>query len=162
MQSDQIIGQTRVQVIMGDIRTEPSDALITAINSEKMWFGGIDGAIQSVAGDLFHAQAAERELHDLMTVVATGGSANRAPFQNVVFVVDDLVSPLRNVVKAGLEAANQSGLRTVTIPGIRLGVMLGVIEKTLQEAYEELEAGTAEFLQGRSTSLRDIKFVMRD
>lgn len=162
MEQDRVIGRTRVQVVTGDIRKEPSDALITAINSGKMWFGGIDGAIQSVAGNHFHAQAAAQELSDLTTVVAAGGNGSRAPFKNVVFVVDDLVSPLRKVIIAGLEAVHKAGFKTVTIPGIRLGVMLGVVEKSLEEAYAELDTGVTTFLTGRTTSIEDIKFVMRD
>jgi O-acetyl-ADP-ribose deacetylase (regulator of RNase III) len=163
VQQDRVIGQTRVQVLSGDVRSEPSDALITAINSGKMWFGGIDGAIQSAAGNRFHAQAAQQELSDLVTVVAKGdGIENRGAFKNVVFVVDDLRSPLRKVIRAGLEAADKAGFQTVTIPGIRLGVMLGQIEKSLDEAYNELDAGVAEFLVGRVTSISNIKFVLRD
>ena len=163
MEQDRVIGQTRVRVLSGDIRTEPSDALITAVNSEKMWFGGIDGAIRSVAGDLFHSQAAQHELSDLITVVASGGNGSRGAFKNVVFVVDDLRSPLRKVVKAGLEAANNAGFTAVTIPGIRLGVMLGVVEKSIEEAFAEIEAGLNEFiLSGQPICIRDIKFVLRD
>lgn len=163
MQPDQTIGKTRVEVKQGDIRTEPSDALITAINSGKMWFGGIDGAIQSVAGNQFHAQAAAQDLRDLKTVVAKGGNGNRGKFGNVVFVVDDLKSPLRRVLMAGLEAADKEGFKVVTIPGIRLGVMLGIVEKTLEAAYAELEAGVTTFLKSHpNTSLKHVKFVMRD
>ncbi len=162
MVPDQTIGKTRVEVKMGDIRTEPADGLITAVNSGKMWFGGIDGAIQSVAGNEFHAQAAQHELSDLKTVVAMGRNGNRGAFKNVVFVVDDLKSPLHKVVIAGLEAADKAGFKTVSIPGIRLGVMLGIVEKTLDEAYSELETGVKTFLTGRSTPIEHIKFVMRD
>lgn len=161
MVPDQMIGKTRVEVLQGDIRTEQSDALITAVNSGKMWYGGIDEAIRSVAGNQFHAQAASQNLSDLMTVLARGGNGNRSAFKNVVFVVDDLKSPLHKVVTAGLQEASKAGFKVVTIPGIRLGVMLGVVEKTLKEAYAELEKGVKTFL-ARPTSIEHIKFVMRD
>lgn len=158
-------GRTKVQIVNGgDIRTEESDALITAVNSGKMWYGGIDGAIQSAAGNWFHKQAAEKELHDLMTVVAIGArTMHKGAFNNVVFVVDDLESPLRKVIYAGLEAADKANFRTVTVPGIRLGVMLGVVEKSLEEAYGEMNAGVLEYLETHpDTNLRNIKFVLRD
>ena len=62
---------------------------------------------------------------------------------------------------AGLVEASKAGFKTVTIPGIRLGVMLGVVEKTLEEAYAELEKGVTTFL-ARPTPIEHIKFVMRD
>jgi len=41
----------------GDVASVRADALITAISSSGMWFGGIDRAIQRVAGSMFHTQA---------------------------------------------------------------------------------------------------------
>jgi O-acetyl-ADP-ribose deacetylase (regulator of RNase III) len=155
-------GPTKVEILGGDIRPVEADALITAINSGKMWFGGIDGAIQSVAGNMFHEQAAREQLSNLKTVVARGGK-HRGGFKNVVFVVDDLKSPLRLVIMAGLAAADNAGFATVSIPGIRLGVMLGIVEKTLEEAYAEMNAGVLQYLESNENrNIRHIKFVLRD
>ena len=45
-------------LMKGDItRTATVDAIVTLINSGGMWFGGVDGAIQRVAGGQYHAQA---------------------------------------------------------------------------------------------------------
>ena len=48
---------TSVNVVDGDITQIKADALITAINSGGMWFGGLDGAIQRSSGSMFHGQA---------------------------------------------------------------------------------------------------------
>lgn len=166
MELDQTIRQTRIQVVSGgDIRTEEADALIAAVNSKGRWTGGIDRAIQSVAGNMYHQQAAAAlPLHHCQTVVARGSrSQHRGAFDNVVFVIDDLQSPLRQVVRAGLQAADSAGMHTVTIPGIRLGVMIGVLEKSMAEVYEETEAGiTGYFRHHSSTNLRHVKYVLRD
>jgi hypothetical protein len=156
------VGQTTVEVIHGDIRTVSGDAIITAINSGKAWFGGIDRAIQSVAGGHYHRQAAMEELADLKTVVALGNrKMHRGAFDNVVFVVDDLESKLRDVVFAGLEAADEVGFKTVTIPGLRLGMMAGVVEKSIHEVFLELDTGTVRYLRSHpKTNLRSIKFVL--
>jgi O-acetyl-ADP-ribose deacetylase (regulator of RNase III) len=47
----------KVSVIEGDITRINADAIVTAINSAGMWFGGIDDAIQRAAGDFYHNQA---------------------------------------------------------------------------------------------------------
>ena len=103
------IGKTELYVVLGDITQIPTDAIMTAINSGGLWFGGIDGAIQRVAGNHYHAQAAEAmPLSDLQTVVARGNaSKHMGKFNDVVFVVDDLESSLDKVVYTGLEAAHQ-------------------------------------------------------
>ena len=109
-----------------------SSAIITAINSGGAWFGGIDGAIQNVAGNMFHAQAAANmPLTDLQTIVAEGHSnGHQGRFDNVVFVVDDLQSPLEDVVYEGLKAAHKQKYPVVSLPTIRMGVMLGAVEQT--------------------------------
>ena len=46
-----------VKVQLGDITRVPADGLITAVNSEGMWMGGVDGAIARAGGGQFHQQA---------------------------------------------------------------------------------------------------------
>lgn len=152
---------TNVNVVSGDIAQVEADALITAINSSGMWFGGIDGVIQRAAGDLFHRQAAAGELVDGNAIVARGnGKAHRGKFAHVVFVVDDLKQQLRNVILAGLRAAEEAGFKSVTVPTIRMGVMLGAVEKTTQEAVNEMAEGVQTFLTESPTSVQHITFVV--
>lgn len=119
----------KVQVTDGDIASIEADAIVTAINSDGLWFGGIDNVINRVAGIHFHKQAADalNEDPDVKVVVATGAhSDNLGDFRNVVFTVDSLDEDLTVVVKRGLDAAAEAGYRKVTLPAIRLGVMKNV------------------------------------
>src|SRR3989338_9703456 len=157
------VGNTGIYVYQGDITRIPADALITAINSGGMWFGGIDGDIQRVAGNHYHSQASKAmPLQNLQTVIARGGARpdRKIGFRDVVFVVDDLQSPLDEVVYTGLEAASE--YKSVTIPTIRLGVMQGIIEKTPQEAIARMADGVNDFLDkyAEITKLENIKFVV--
>lgn len=153
----------QIELMRGDVSKVPADALITAINSGGMWFGGIDGVIMRAAGELFHSQA-ERQmpLKDGQAVVATSnGHAHRGAFTNVVFVVDDLQRKLREIVYNGLKAASEAGFKTVTIPAIRMGVMLGVVEATINEAVTEIATGVRAFVdENPGTSLQKITFVI--
>lgn len=140
-----------------------ADALITAINSGGAWFGGIDGVIQRVAGNLFHSQASEAlPLEDGKTVVAYGRNyPNKGAFKNVVFVVDDLRQRLREIIYAGLKAASDAGFKTVSIPTIRMGVMLGQVEKSTEEAVNEMRTGVLWFLKNNpDTQISSISFVV--
>ena len=154
---------TRVYVTEGDITQIPADALMTAINSGGMWFGGIDGAIQRVAGDMYHNQASQAApLKDLQTVVARGTGSHRGKFRDVVFVVDDLESPLNDIVYAGLETASNEGYQHILVPTIRMGVMAGAREKTPQEAVKKMAQGVNDFLDkySKKTKLENIQFVV--
>lgn len=146
-----------VQVIAGDIAKIPSHAIITAINSDGAWYGGIDGVLKRAAGNHFHDQAdALMPLSDGQTIVASGNGTSQ--FQNVIFVVDDLQQPLGNIVFNGLLAASNAGFASVTLPAIRTGVMLGRFERTKQAAVFAIGEGVRRFIQ--SGGDLDITFVV--
>jgi O-acetyl-ADP-ribose deacetylase (regulator of RNase III) len=150
----------KINTVLGDISRVKADGLITAINSGHAWFGGIDGVIQRVAGDMFHSQAAAHgSLKQGVTVVAKKKAGTGILFEHVVFVVDDLEAKLREVVKAGLDAASTAGLKTVTLPTIRMGVMLGAVEKSRTEALQEMVEGIRLHQEAGST-IETITFVI--
>jgi len=131
-----------IRRISDDITKVHADVLITAVNSAGMWFGGIDGAIQNVAGNYFHKQIPLGNIQDLGVVVAEGDHFNHnGKFKHVIFVVDDLKSKLRDVIAIGLEFADINEFTSVSIPAIRTGVMLGIVEKDLTEVVDEWIAG---------------------
>jgi O-acetyl-ADP-ribose deacetylase (regulator of RNase III) len=148
-----------VRVRGGDIASVDADALITAINSAGMWFGGIDGVIQRAAGNMFHGQATGRDLVDGTAFAVTATGPHDGKFQNVVFVVDDLQQPLHDIVMAGLKAADEAGYKSVTLPTIRMGVMLGVVEKSVQEAFREMRMGV-KTAQRELKNLETVTFVV--
>ena len=127
-----------------------------------MWFGGVDGVITRAAGYLFHQQAEKAmPLQDGQTVVArSNGHAHRGAFTNVVFVVDDLQRSIAEVVFAGLEAADKAGFVSVTLPTIRMGVMLGVVEKSAEEAVVGMGVAVRNFLKRNPVSVKSITFVV--
>lgn len=114
-----------VSVIDGNIATVRADGLMTAINSSGMWFGGIDGVLGGFAGSQYHNQLADalRVNPNLQTFVAAKRSPHGGSFEQVVFVIDDLNEPLNVIVRRGLVAASAAGLRSITMPLIRFGVM---------------------------------------
>jgi len=129
----------KTTVVEGNIVERKTDALITAVNSGGMWFGGIDRAIQQVAGDEFHSKLARHKdsLSDGIAVICHNNSDKILPFNHVIFVVDDLKQPLSGIIIAGLKAANRREYKVVTIPAIRTGVMKGIYEKTDQEVADQ-------------------------
>lgn len=162
-----------VKVFEGDIAQVESDALVTAVNSEGAWYGGIDGVIQRAAGSWFHLQAKDvmtgdpsfSSLHKQgKTILARGSSErNRGRFRNVVFVIDDLEGPLSQVVQNGLKTASDAGFTSVSLPTIRMGVMLGAVEKSVEEAVGQMREGVVAFMRDNpNTKLSSITFVVYD
>lgn len=153
----------KISVVSGDIGQQKAHALITAINPGGAWFGGIDGVIQRLAGTHFHKQAAAAMplFHEKTVVAKGGGCLHGGKFQNVVFVIDSLEGPLRNIVRNGLRAAAEAGFKIVTLPTIRMGVMLGEVERTPQEAVTEIALGVKAYMeQYPSCPIDEIIFVV--
>ena len=100
-------------------------------------------------------------LHHGQTVTAKGNGSRQGTFENVVFVVDDLEGSLHEIVRNGLQAAAEAGYATVAIPTIRMGVMLGAVKKSAEEATGEMARGVSEFLADNpSSSIKQITFVV--
>ncbi len=155
--------KSKVNVVSGDLTQTRCDALITAINSGGMWFGGIDGAIRRAAGNLFHNQVAQALplKHGATVVAKSNGKKHNGEFGNVVFVIDDLQCPLSEVLLNGLTTASKAGFKSVALPTIRMGVMLGVVEKSKEEAVGEMVGGVMRFLdENPQTSIENITFVV--
>lgn len=136
-----------LDILSGDLTQVQSDALITPINSERMWFGGIDGAIMRTAGEAFHQGASDYldehpKATDGSTIFVDGSSVNHGgQFRHVIFVIDDLSISLQRVVEAGLEEAIERKLQKVSMPLMRSGVMAGVVERTPEEVAERIMLG---------------------
>lgn len=114
-----------INVVNGDIAQVEADALITAINSGGMWFGGIDGVIMRTAGGQFHnfAASALRDHPNCKAIAARCQQWHPGKFTHVVFTIDDLDDSLYEVVTRALEVADQAGHSSVSMPAIRFGVM---------------------------------------
>lgn len=157
-----VAGGPQVRVQVGDITRMPAQALISNINSEGMWWGGIDGAIQGVAGNQFHTQAAqvlERSgLQEGQTVHARAQQPHKGAFGDVVFVVDDGRKPLREIVLEGLRAADRAGMQSVSLPAMRTGVMAGPAGPGA--ALREMAAGIKQFQSENPASVRDIQVAV--
>jgi O-acetyl-ADP-ribose deacetylase (regulator of RNase III) len=150
-----------VTVSSGDITRVSCDGLITAINGGGMWFGGIDGAIQRSAGNMFHAQAAERmPLTDGDVVYAPASDGHRVVFGSVIFVIDELQKPLREVVLAGLQEAEKRQLGVVTLPLLRTGVMAGAYEKTVEAALDETAVAIKQFMASKPQYVRELRVIV--
>ncbi len=153
-----------VGIIEGDITGIDANAIIAPINSKELWFGGIDNAIYAVAREHFHDQVRGKTLEDLDAVFAQGKRGmhwNRGNFDNVIFIIDDLKSPLNKVVEAGLFSADYNGMKEVLIPAMRTGVMLGKVESSIDEVANEIIAGIRNyFMENPDSTIEKITIVM--
>ena len=138
------VGNCKIVVVEGDITKIDANAIITPINSNGDWDGGVDNAIFDVARNHFHDQVRGKVIQDLEVVFARGKRnmpLNRGNFDNVIFVIDDLKSSLSSVVESGLSSADYHSMEEVLLPAMRTGVVLGQIESSMDEVADQITAG---------------------
>jgi len=164
--------KVKVDVVDGDITKIGADAIIAPTNSEGIYMGAIDRAIQGVASDLYHGQLdVEMEgrgdsavpFQNLQVFTATGERFRHGgEFDNIIFVVDDVKNPVDEVVYIGLTAAHILGYSKVLIPAIRMGVAFGIVEKTLEETAYGLVYAVRRFVLNfdSSTKVNEVVFVV--
>lgn len=142
-------GETQMLHLMeGDVTRDVSvDAIVTLINSGGMWYGGVDGAIIRVAGQLYHSGARQAmPLTDGQVVVVEGDhDDHHGSFDDVVFVVDDLRQPLSNLLSKALQTIKSKGYTRVAMPMFRTGVMLGVVESDAHAVVDQMERAFSGF-----------------
>lgn len=155
-----VVLNMKIQVISGNLSAIWADALIAVINSDRNWFGAIDEVIKSVAGRLFHDQVTKETLIDGQAHFTRGNMNNSGSFKNVIFVIDDLGKRLHEIILAGLKEAEKQGLDTVTIPTIRMGIAIGLVEKSEDEVLEEMARAIRLFESSRPSSVKTITFVV--
>jgi|GEM_PF-2172986 len=133
----------KLSVIAGDIAKFPADALVTTFSKQATKKTEVDLAIDRQAGSDFRYKIpTERSLLDgSATLVAGKSFYNPTAFKNIIYVVDNLQVPLADIVSAGLRQAAVVGLVDVSLPVLRLGPMLGKVEKTPRDVIREMING---------------------
>ena len=153
---------TVICVHEGDIAEVDAEALITAINSSGLWLEKIDDTIRRYAGTVFHNKARDTmPLKDGQTVVTRRIFEHSGGWGDVVFVVDNLKSPLSQIVCSALIAAQNAGYQTVSLPAIRTGKTLGAVEKDAETTVIELLKAVRNFLDTTpNVTIKEIHFVV--
>ena len=151
-----------IDLQFGDIAKIPAEAIITAINPGGDWYGGIDGVIYERCGQQFHNQAEDAmPLQDKQVIVAKKKTPHDAKFTDVIFVVDALKVFLNQIIQAALSGANTYGYKHVSLPAIRTGVMLGVVEPNAEQAVIQLLRGIDQhFVDFPDSTVEHITFVI--
>ncbi len=160
----------RIEVVGGNIADIPSDAIVAAVNSGKEWQGAVDRAIQARAGDYFHSQILALEqtgrLVDGAACLAgalPGTQPPATPFENVIFVIDDLVRPLQQVILQGLQMArHDTSIRHLSLPLMHTGMLAILVARYRPEEnpYNELARALRMFIDNPVPHVERITVVV--
>lgn len=153
-----------IRLVLGDITTQPADAIVNAANSGLLGGGGVDGAIHRVGGPEILAECRKLRASTLPDGLPIGEAvattAGRLPARWVIHTVGPIFRGreqedgqlLASAYRNSLALAGELGARVVSFPSISTGVF----------GYpQELAAPIALAEAARAPDL-DVVFVLRD
>lgn len=161
-------GRGTIELVLGDITREETDAIVNAANSSLLGGGGVDGAIHRAGGPriLAECQAIRARQGGCPTGEAVMTTGGRLPARHVIHTVGpvwrggDRGEPglLASCYVNSLRLAARNGLRTVAFPSIGTGVYGYPVGKAAPVAL----GAVARFLEEEEGAPERVRFVLFD
>ena len=161
MASREVAG-ARIELVLGDITQQATDAIVNAANTTLLGGGGVDGAIHRAGGPSILAEC--RTLGGCPTGDARLTTGGRLPAKFVVHTVGPVYRDgrhgepelLASAYRRSLEVAADHGLRSVAFPSISTGAY----RYPIADAAGVAVRAVAGFLEERPGVLDLVRFVL--
>ena len=122
------VRQTTLELLVGDITEQETDAIVNAANTSLLGGGGVDGAIHRAAGPGLLAET--RALGGCPTGDAKISRGYRLKARCVIHAVGPVYRPrdaaipalLQSAYRRSLEVAAENSLRSLSFPAISTGI----------------------------------------
>ena len=162
------VNQATLSIIQGDITRQATDAIVNAANSGLMGGGGVDGAIHRAGGPAILEEcrqivARQGRLPAGRAVITTGGNL---PSKHVIHTVGPVwhggdkgeEELLESAYRESLKLAAENNLTSISFPSISTGAYGYPVAQAAATALGTVVA----FLHGKTTSLKEVVFVLFD
>ncbi len=120
------VGKTRLEIVVGDIATLDSDAIVNAAN-DQLWMGsGVAGAIKRAGGVVIEEEAMRMGPVEAGDAVATSGGDLKARWViHAAVMSQDLTTDANLIAQCTtrvLEVADQLSVQSLALPALGTGV----------------------------------------
>jgi O-acetyl-ADP-ribose deacetylase len=157
------VGQSDIELVRGDITTQPTDAIVNAANESLAPGGGVCGAIHHAGGPAIWEEC--RRVAPCPTGDARATTAGRLPARYVIHAVGPVwrgghsgeSSQLASAYRASLDRADELGLASVAFPSISTGIFGYPVDRAAQTALAAVRDRLA-----AGSSVRRVVFVLFD
>ncbi len=140
-----------ISAVLGDITTQPVDAIVNAANNAMRGGGGVDGAIHRAGGPTVLQDCIKRFPDGLATGDAGWTTAGDMPAQWVIHTVGPNHAAgqrdrglLESCYRRSLEVADELGARSVAFPLISAGIYAWPRQDAINAAIETILATDTE------------------
>ncbi len=159
---------TKLILVLWDITTQSTDAIVNAANSTLLWWWGVDGAIHAAGWPAIFDAC--KEIRDIQypqglptgeAVLTTGGAL---PAKRVIHTVGPIFSQYRNDSWKGLLAACyanclklaiKNGIKSIAFPSISTGDYRCPIEECSKISVEEVK----KFIE-TNPEIEEVRFIV--
>lgn len=154
------IGETEIEVKMGDLTEEEAGALVNAANNELWMGGGVAGALKRKGGKTIEDEAVGKGPIPIGEAVATGAGALKAKYvihaavMGMDFKTD--ADKIRRATLNTLKRAEELKLETIAFSAFGTGVGRFPPE----EAAKAMLEGAKEHFQSKESTITKISFVL--
>ncbi len=158
------IGDTRLELVQGDITDQNTDAIVNAANSGLSGGGGVDGAIHRAGGPRIMEEC--REIGGCPTGEARITSGGDLKARHVIHAVGPIYNDgvsgedhlLANAYRNSLRLAVENDLQSITFPSLSTGAYRYPLHAAARIALETV----ADFLKTEQHDLELVRFVLFD
>ncbi len=168
-----VFGKTPLELMIGDITGQETEAIVNAANSGLLGGGGVDGAIHRAGGPEIARECAEIRHRQGgcppgQAVMTTGGKLKAryvihtvGPIWNAGDEGGDEI--LRSAYLSSLRLAKARGIRSLAFPSISTGAYGFPVERAARIALQAIKDFlTAEASQGELSKINFVLFSERD
>lgn len=158
------IGNTKIELVQGDITEQDVDAIVNAANNKLAGGGGVDGAIHRAGGPRIMEEC--RKIGNCPTgqAVATGGWNLQARY--VIHAVGPVYyrgkagepQMLADAYRNSLREAVEHHVKSIAFPSLSTGAY----RYPLEEAAPIALSAVAEYLQSQPHAIELVRFVLFD
>lgn len=154
------IGQSAIELVLGDITQEETDAIVNAANKELAPGGGVSGAIHKAAGPGLWEEA--KSSGGCQTGEAKITYAHNLKAKYVIHTVGPVYSGslndpilLRSCYMESLHLASTHDAKTISFPAISTGIFGYPIAKAAQVSIQAVQ----DYLKDH-TEIQTVRFVL--
>jgi len=160
---EEIVNGKKIEVVMGDITNEKTDAIVNAANRNLSHGGGVAGAIVRKGGDIIQIESNRiiEKRGPLKVGEAVITKAGNLPCKFVIHTVGpvwgegDEENKLKKAIESSLQVATENLLKSISIPAVSCGIFGFPKKRGTEIIYKTVK----DFLKNRETTIELVRLI---